>query len=61
MSWLQTPVRRAAARRAKPAPRSSGPGPCYVPLAILAIQLVTNMAVMGASFDIDGGQQLFEG
>jgi len=32
-----------------------------VPLAILAIQLVTNMAVMGASFDIDGGQQLFEG
>jgi len=30
-------------------------------IAALAVHLMTNAAVTGATFDIDGGQQLLEG
>ena len=38
--------------------------PCVVDpadIAALAIHLMTNTAITGATFDIDGGQQLVEG
>jgi hypothetical protein len=40
------PIRRVVARPTSPA---------------LAVHLMTNTAVTGATFDIDGGQQLVEG
>ena len=30
-------------------------------IAALALEMMTNAAVIGATFDIDGGQQLVEG
>jgi hypothetical protein len=34
---------------------------CPADIAALAVHLMTNTAVTGATYDIDGGQQLVEG
>jgi len=49
--------RRAQLRATLPIGRVVGPAD----LAALAIHLMTNTAITGATFDIDGGQQLIEG
>jgi NAD(P)-dependent dehydrogenase (short-subunit alcohol dehydrogenase family) len=53
----QLDARREQLRRTLPIRRVVGPAD----IAALAIHLMTNTAVTGATFDIDGGQQLVEG
>jgi NAD(P)-dependent dehydrogenase (short-subunit alcohol dehydrogenase family) len=53
----QIEARREQLRRTLPIGRVVGPAD----IAGLAIHLMTNTAVTGATFDIDGGQQLVEG
>ena len=53
----QLDARREQLRTTLPIRRVVGPGD----IATLAIHLMTNTAVTGATFDIDGGQQLVEG
>jgi NAD(P)-dependent dehydrogenase (short-subunit alcohol dehydrogenase family) len=53
----QLDARREQLRTSLPIRRVVGPGD----IAALAIHLMTNTAVTGATFDIDGGQQLVEG
>jgi NAD(P)-dependent dehydrogenase (short-subunit alcohol dehydrogenase family) len=50
----QLDERREELRRTLPIGRVVGPAD----IALLAVQLMTNTAVTGATFDIDGGQQL---
>jgi NAD(P)-dependent dehydrogenase (short-subunit alcohol dehydrogenase family) len=50
-------ARRAQLRATLPIRRVVGPAD----IAALAVHLMTNTAVTGATFDIDGGQQLVEG
>ena len=50
-------ARREHLRKTLPIGRVVGP----VDVAALAVHLMTNTAVTGATFDIDGGQQLVEG
>ena len=50
-------ARREHLRRTLPIRRVVGPAD----VAALAVHLMTNTAVTGATFDIDGGQQLVEG
>jgi NAD(P)-dependent dehydrogenase (short-subunit alcohol dehydrogenase family) len=50
-------ARREQLRRTLPIRRVVGPAD----IASLAVHLMTNTAVTGATFDIDGGQQLVEG
>jgi NAD(P)-dependent dehydrogenase (short-subunit alcohol dehydrogenase family) len=50
-------ARREQLRRTLPIRRVVGPAD----VASLAIHLMSNTAVTGATFDIDGGQQLVEG
>jgi NAD(P)-dependent dehydrogenase (short-subunit alcohol dehydrogenase family) len=50
----QLDARRDELRRELPVGRVIGPAD----IALLAVQLMTNTAVTGATFDIDGGQQL---
>ena len=50
-------TRREQLRTTLPIRRVVGPGD----IAALAVHLMTNTAVTGATFDIDGGQQLVEG
>jgi NAD(P)-dependent dehydrogenase (short-subunit alcohol dehydrogenase family) len=47
-------ARREQLRRTLPIGRVVGPGD----VAVLALHLMTNDALTGATFDIDGGQQL---
>jgi NAD(P)-dependent dehydrogenase (short-subunit alcohol dehydrogenase family) len=49
--------RREQLRTTLPIRRVVGPAD----IAALAVHLMTNTAVTGATFDIDGGQQLVEG
>ena len=49
--------RREQPRTTLPIGRLVGPAD----IAALAVHLMTNTAVTGATFDIDGGQQLVEG
>ena len=49
--------RRAQLRATLPIGRVVGPAD----IAALAVHLMTNTAITGATFDIDGGQQLLEG
>jgi len=44
-----------------PAPAASIQREKGTDVAALAVQLMTNTAVTGAMYDIDGGQQLVEG
>jgi NAD(P)-dependent dehydrogenase (short-subunit alcohol dehydrogenase family) len=53
----QLDARREQLCTTLPIGRVVGPGD----IAALAIHLMTNTAVTGATFDIDGGQQLVEG
>jgi NAD(P)-dependent dehydrogenase (short-subunit alcohol dehydrogenase family) len=53
----QIDERRAQLRTKLPIGRVVGPAD----IAALAIHLMTNTAITGATFDIDGGQQLLEG
>ena len=53
----QLEARREQLRRTLPIRRVVGPAD----VAALAVHLMTNTAVTGATFDIDGGQQLVEG
>ena len=53
----QLDARREQLRTTLPIRRVVGPAD----IAALAIHLMTNTAVTGATFDIDGGQQLVEG
>jgi NAD(P)-dependent dehydrogenase (short-subunit alcohol dehydrogenase family) len=53
----QIDQRRAQLRATLPIGRVVGPAD----IAALAIHLMTNTAITGATFDIDGGQQLVEG
>jgi NAD(P)-dependent dehydrogenase (short-subunit alcohol dehydrogenase family) len=53
----QIDERRAQLRAALPIGRIVGPAD----IAALAVHLMTNTAITGATFDIDGGQQLVEG
>jgi NAD(P)-dependent dehydrogenase (short-subunit alcohol dehydrogenase family) len=53
----QIEARRAQLRTSLPIRRVVGPAD----IAALAVHLMTNTAVTGATFDIDGGQQLVEG
>ena len=53
----QIDQRRAQLRATLPIGRVVGPAD----IAALAVHLMTNTAVTGATFDIDGGQQLVEG
>jgi NAD(P)-dependent dehydrogenase (short-subunit alcohol dehydrogenase family) len=53
----QLDARREQLRATLPIGRVVGPGD----IATLAIHLMTNTAITGATFDIDGGQQLVEG
>jgi NAD(P)-dependent dehydrogenase (short-subunit alcohol dehydrogenase family) len=53
----QLDQRREQLRRSLPIRRVVGPAD----IAVLAVHLMTNTAVTGATFDIDGGQQLVEG
>ena len=50
-------TRREQLRTTLPIRRVVGPAD----IAALAVHLMTNTAVTGATFDIDGGQQLVEG
>ena len=50
----QLDERRDQLRKTLPVRRVIGPGD----IAALAIHLMTNTALTGATFDIDGGQQL---
>lgn len=50
-------VRRQQLRATPPIGQVVGPGD----IAALAVHLMTNAAITGATFDIDGGQQLVEG
>ena len=52
----QLDARREQLRTKLPIQRVVGPGD----IATLAVHLMTNTAVTGATFDIDGGQQLVE-
>ena len=52
----QLDARREALRTTLPIRRVVGPDD----IATLAIHLMTNTALTGATFDIDGGQQLVE-
>jgi NAD(P)-dependent dehydrogenase (short-subunit alcohol dehydrogenase family) len=53
----QLEARREHLRRTLPIRRVVGPAD----IAALAVHLMTNTAITGATFDIDGGQQLVEG
>jgi NAD(P)-dependent dehydrogenase (short-subunit alcohol dehydrogenase family) len=53
----ETGERRGRPRATLPAGRAVGPAD----IAALAIRLMTNIAVTGTTFGIDGGQQLVEG
>src|SRR5262249_1613022 len=53
----QLEARREQLRKSLPIRRVVGPAD----IAALAVHLMTNTAVTGATFDIDGGQQLVEG
>ena len=53
----QLDARREQLRTTLPIRRVVGPAD----IAALAVHLMTNTAVTGATFDIDGGQQLVEG
>jgi len=53
----QLDARREQLRRTLPIRRVVGPAD----IAALAVHLMTNTAITGATFDIDGGQQLVEG
>jgi NAD(P)-dependent dehydrogenase (short-subunit alcohol dehydrogenase family) len=53
----QLDTRREQLRKTLPIKRVVGPAD----IAALAVHLMTNTAVTGATFDIDGGQQLVEG
>jgi NAD(P)-dependent dehydrogenase (short-subunit alcohol dehydrogenase family) len=53
----QIEARREQLRKTLPIRRVVGPAD----IAALAVHLMTNTAVTGATFDIDGGQQLVEG
>jgi NAD(P)-dependent dehydrogenase (short-subunit alcohol dehydrogenase family) len=53
----QLDARREQLRKTLPIRRVVGPED----IAALAIHLMVNTAVTGATFDIDGGQQLVEG
>ena len=53
----QLDERREQLRTTLPVGRVVGPAD----IAALAVHLMTNTAVTGATFDIDGGQQLVEG
>ena len=53
----QLDARREQLRTTLPIKRVVGPAD----IAALAVHLMTNTAVTGATFDIDGGQQLVEG
>jgi NAD(P)-dependent dehydrogenase (short-subunit alcohol dehydrogenase family) len=53
----QLEARREQLRKSLPIHRVVGPAD----IAALAIHLMTNTAITGATFDIDGGQQLVEG
>ena len=53
----QLDARREQLRTTLPIRRVVGPAD----IAALAVRLMTNTAVTGATFDIDGGQQLVEG
>ncbi|HSO52587.1 MAG TPA: SDR family oxidoreductase, partial [Actinomycetes bacterium] len=53
----QLEARREQLRTALPIGRVVGPAD----VAALAVHLMTNTAVTGATFEIDGGQQLIEG
>lgn len=53
----QLDARRAQLRTTLPIRRVVGPAD----IAALAVHLMTNTAITGATFDIDGGQQLIEG
>lgn len=52
----QLEARRHRLRSSLPIGRVVGPAD----VAALAVRLMTNTAVSGATFDIDGGQQLVE-
>jgi len=53
----QLEARREQLRRTLPIRRVVGPAD----VAALAVHLMTNTAITGATYDIDGGQQLLEG
>jgi NAD(P)-dependent dehydrogenase (short-subunit alcohol dehydrogenase family) len=53
----QLDARRAQLRTTLPIRRVVGPAD----IAMLAVHLMTNTAITGATYDIDGGQQLVEG
>jgi NAD(P)-dependent dehydrogenase (short-subunit alcohol dehydrogenase family) len=53
----QLDARREQLRATLPIRRVVGP----VDVAALAVHLMTNTALTGATYDIDGGQQLVEG
>jgi NAD(P)-dependent dehydrogenase (short-subunit alcohol dehydrogenase family) len=53
----QLDARREQLRKTLPIGRVVGPGD----IAALAIHLMTNTAITGATYDIDGGQQLVDG
>jgi NAD(P)-dependent dehydrogenase (short-subunit alcohol dehydrogenase family) len=53
----QLEARREQLRRTLPIRRVVGPAD----IAMLAVHLMTNTAVTGATYDIDGGQQLVAG
>ena len=53
----QLDARREQLRTTLPVRRVVGPAD----IAALAVHIMTNTAVTGATFDIDGGQQLVEG
>jgi NAD(P)-dependent dehydrogenase (short-subunit alcohol dehydrogenase family) len=53
----QLDARREQLRSSLPIRRVVGPAD----VAALAVQIMTNTALTGATFDIDGGQQLVEG
>ncbi|MGA8013649.1 MAG: SDR family oxidoreductase, partial [Candidatus Acidiferrales bacterium] len=53
----QLDARREQLRKTLPIGRVVGPAD----IAMLAVHLMTNTAITGATYDIDGGQQLVEG
>ena len=57
MAGHKLDARREQLRATLPIRRVVGPDD----IAALAIHLMTNTALTGATFDIDGGQQLVEG
>ena len=56
-SATQLDARREQLRKTLPIRRVVGPAD----IAALAVHLMTNTAITGATYDIDGGQQLVEG